>query len=285
MNIRKLLPALAVATAGSAQVASAGNILYNFDDGLVPAGASVHGVSSVTGTGGVGDSGVMRINDALNSQQGGFHISEFDGGVPALGFDVSFNARIGDSTCCTAGAAIRPADGFSLSYGAGIVGASVGEEGVVGELVFSFDTWDNNAGVELGGATPGIDVHYGGALIATQSMAEPTEGGRATSTPLITDPATGSDMTLYTGDEFVNVSITMDGGMIDLSYKDVLIFDDLVLPGYTPVAGNWLFGGRTGGANSAHHIDNLSISTTIPEPSGIALLGLGLTGLILRRRR
>ena len=46
---------------------------------------------------------------------------------------------------------------------------------------------------------------------------------------------------------------------------------------------NFGFSARVGGANMDLFIDNLVI-TTIPEPSGLALLGLGALGFFLRRR-
>ena len=46
----------------------------------------------------------------------------------------------------------------------------------------------------------------------------------------------------------------------------------------------WAFSARTGGATEDLIIDNLRI-VTVPEPSGLALVGLGLAGLVLRRRR
>ena len=49
-------------------------------------------------------------------------------------------------------------------------------------------------------------------------------------------------------------------------------------------AWNFGFSGRVGGANQDVFIDNLVI-TTIPEPSGLALLSLSAFGFLLRRRR
>ncbi|MFP6866007.1 MAG: PEP-CTERM sorting domain-containing protein, partial [Roseibacillus sp.] len=63
-------------------------------------------------------------------------------------------------------------------------------------------------------------------------------------------------------------------------------FVNVALP--AGVGGNdaWNFGfsGRVGGANQDVFIDNLVI-TTVPEPSALALLGLGAFGFFLRRRR
>ena len=44
-----------------------------------------------------------------------------------------------------------------------------------------------------------------------------------------------------------------------VSYKDRTVFDQAIE--YTPSPGQFVFGGRTGGANSNHHIDNISLVT------------------------
>ncbi|MBK1831930.1 PEP-CTERM sorting domain-containing protein [Verrucomicrobiaceae bacterium R5-34] len=45
------------------------------------------------------------------------------------------------------------------------------------------------------------------------------------------------------------------------------------------------FDGGTGGINSASTIDNVALTTIVPEPSSAALLGLGGLALIMRRRQ
>ena len=75
-------------------------------------------------------------------------------------------------------------------------------------------------------------------------------------------------------------------GTLDMSLGGTTLFDDLALPGMPPAAGDvFAFGGRTGGANEVVRIDNLSVSTVVPEPGTLGILGIGAMGLLARRRR
>src|SRR5439155_25146113 len=50
------------------------NYSFNFNDGLVPVGTAVYGNAYVTANGGVGDSGVLHLTDAVNGQASAFVI-------------------------------------------------------------------------------------------------------------------------------------------------------------------------------------------------------------------
>lgn len=254
---------------------------YDFNDGLVPAGTSVHGSAQVTATGGVGDSGVLRITENLNGQLGAFFIPEINSGNPVSAFEVTYKQRIGGGTCCDGGT--RTADGMSFSFGSDVAAGifSTAEDGTGSGIRVTFDTWDS------GGAdtAPAIDVVVGGTVVASQSMDGIRSGGRAPAGPFINDPATGQPMTLFTGDDFANVLIRLNtNNTLDVMYKDVLIFDGISVAGYVPQAGNFAFGARTGGANDNHFVDDLNVRI-IPEPATFALGVFGLGGLAMRRRR
>ena len=137
------------------------------------------------------------------------------------------------------------------------------EEGTGNGLIVSFDTWDNvSAAVDSAHA---IAVKVGGVLVATQSVGEPREGGRAPETSLITDPATGLPMTLYTGADFAPVVFRLNHDQtLDLWYKNVLIFNKVPVPGYTPQVGaNLLFAARTGEPTK---LISSTTSTSPPTP-------------------
>ena len=74
---------------------------------------------------------------------------------------------------------------------------------------------------------------------------------------------------------FVTTGLETDANFVDIGLPATVAGDD---------AFNFGFSARVGGANQDLFIDNLVI-TTIPEPSGLALLGLGALGFFLRRRR
>lgn len=153
-------------------------------------------------------------------------------------FDLDFKLRIGGGTS-------DPADGFSIYFGPDLGGAVFGEEGPEGApgLVISFDTFDNG-----GGEAPAIEVKYGGASIGRVRF---TAGN-------------------IQSDTFSNVSIKLkSNGTLDLSYKGAVVFSNLYIPGFTPGAGRFAFGARTGASFSNHWIDDLSITTTVAgAPTG-----------------
>jgi hypothetical protein len=270
-QLMMLILALAVVQVGYEKGYAAG-LDFDFETG-VPDGTAVYGNARV-------DEGILKLTDGLNSQQGSFVT---DPTLPSLlGFDATFQVRLADSTCCTSGADPRPADGFSFVVAPDIPDASFGEEGAGTGLIVAFDAWDN------GGAdtAPAIDVVWGGpgSVLDTVSMAEPREGGRDPVTEIPTDPVTAEPMTLstagYPAGEFVPVRIQLDpDGTVDVSYKGVLVLDEVAIPDFTSIAdARFGFGARTGGANQAHWVDDLEV-TLIPEPSSAmicSLLGLGL---------
>ena len=131
-------------------------------------------------------------------------------------------------------------------------------------LSFEVDTWmntDTEQGVNIAEFTGGSDNNLAfnnGSILADGT----TVSGTAT---LIWDPVNGASFTtngLLTDANFTNVATTFNA-------NDTL---------------NFGFSARVGGANETLLIDDLRIQT-VPEPSGVALLGLAGLGLIMRRRR
>ena len=95
--------------AAAALSAQAGTFTSDFNSGL-PAGTAVYGNAVVEATGGIGDSGVLKVTKAINSQSGSFVIEDIDAGNPIAGFDVTFKLLIGGGTA-------TPADGISFCFG------------------------------------------------------------------------------------------------------------------------------------------------------------------------
>jgi len=194
--------------------------------------------------------------------------------IPAIanssqGFTASWDYEIFDSV----GANV-PADGFSFNYGDFDMGArGQAEEGMIGfagnNISFEVDTWmnfDAEQGVNISGIVGGVDI--GNALGAFNNGPILNDGQRVTGSMTASyDAGAGTVSFVTTGLEtnadFVGIDLGGNSG------------DD---------AWNFGFSARVGGANQDLFIDNLVI-TTVPEPSGLALLGLGAFGFFLRRRR
>jgi len=223
----------------------------DFESGL-PAGTAVFGTAAVVG-------GVLQLTDNANGSQGVFVTDPLDAG-PVDSFIATFQARISDQTCCGEPPNPNgPADGFSLSFSNSIPSPPTDytqEDGLPVGLSVNFDTWDNGAA-----EAPAIDVKMNGTTISSFSIHP------------------------YTGPRFVDVAVQLDSdGTIDVSYDGQSIFSNVATGHVSTENGQFVFGARTGGANSKHLIDNLSIETNpIPEPSTIAL-GLLLGGGMMARR-
>ena len=168
-----------------------------------------------------------------------------------------------------------PADGFSFNYGnfnlneqgAAEEGMS-NRPGVTSNLSFEVDTWmngDGEQGVNISGVLGGIDP---GDLAFTNGIIL-NEGQR------LTGSMTASYDALAGTVSFVTTGLETDANFVDIGLPATVAGDD---------AFNFGFSARVGGANQDLFIDNLVI-TTVPEPSGLALLGLGALGFFLRRRR
>jgi hypothetical protein len=209
-------------------------IAFDFNDGAVPPGSVVVGSAAVDYSGGINDSGVLKLTVAENSLMGAF-LFDTPAGVSAIqDLIVTWKMRVGGGT-------EPPADGFSFVLGSDIQESAFGEEGAGSGLVVSFDTYDNG-----GGEAPAIDVRYGGTEAASRKL------------PI---------SVIRTGDQFVDVSLRIKrDGTLDLIYGDNAIYANLPLPDFKPFEpGRFAFGGRTGGLNDNHWVDDLRIAVnTLP---------------------
>ena len=215
----------------------AGVFSANFNDCLSlpcapPLGSAVFGTTVIEPTGGVGDSGVLKLTKALPSQQGSFVINDLDAGQPVNGFDLRFKLRMG-------GGGATPADGFSFSVAPNLPDGTWGEEGTGGGLSVVFDIYDNG-----GGEAPSIDIKWPGQTVLRTSLR-----------PI---------SFLRTTNEYVDVQIRLDpDGSLDVVYRGTPVYTDVLLAGFVPTASvRYGFGGRTGGAVEDQWIDDLQLTTT-----------------------
>lgn len=219
------------ATALAAWVhAQAGTFSTDFNAGLPP-GTSVYGTAVVDSSGGVGDSGVLKLTTALLSQQGSFLIADLDGGAPIASFVATFQMLIGGG---------NGADGVSFNFANDLPDDSFGEEGAGTGLSIAFDTFNNG-----NGEAPAIDVKSGGVTIASVK----------------------GILDLVRLNDFVDVSLSFSAdNKLDLTVNGYAVYSGLFVP-FIPTAGRFGLGARTGGLSDNHFVDNLTITTTTGLPA------------------
>lgn len=214
----------------------AGNFTANFNDGATPAGTTLYGnngdnASGVIETsGGVDNSGCLKLTKAVNGKTGSLIIEDLDGGNTVNSFTANFKVRIG-------GGSSPPADGFAFSFGPDVPNGTFGEAGGGTGLSVGIDIYNNPDDA------PAFKIYWGGAQVATTGILP------------LTDISTGANFV----DMMVRVNPT---GTLDVTYNGKAIFTNLVT-GFQPIqGGRFGFGARTGGLNTNQFIDDISINTT-----------------------
>jgi len=213
--------------------AQAGTFFTDFNSGQ-PAATSLYGTAFIDTSGGVGDSGVLKLTQAYAyGSQGSLIINDLDGGLSIGGFTATFKMLVGGG---------EQADGISFNFARDLPDDSFGEEGAGTGITISFDTFDNG-----GGEAPAIDAKSGGVTVASTKAI----GGVSV-----------SDV-FRTGD-FVDVLVRINSdGSLDLTVNGTIVYDKLPV-GFLASPGRFGFGARTGGFTDNHWVDNLSIMTTPP---------------------
>src|SRR6266480_705760 len=212
-----------------------------------PGGTTLNGSAVIETTGGVNNSGVLKLTKAVNGQSGSFVIDDLDAGAPVYGFDMTFKVRIG-------GGSSTPADGFSVNFAPDLSDTSIpSEEGSGTGLTFAFDIYNNVSltGVPESPPAPSIDVKVGGQTVGTRHQT-------------IASITTGSNF------EEVHMQVNLNGSL-NMTYKGAVLFTNFFLPNYQPIsAGFFAFGARTGGLNANQWVDDLQITTSTQPQIGIS---------------
>lgn len=205
-----------------------GTISENFDSGFAP-GVPL-GTAYLDSSGGVSDSGCLKLTDAALGQIGSFIFDELDGWSPITGFRASFKMKVGGGT---------GADGISFNFAGDYSWWMFGEEGDGSGLTISFDTYDNG-----NGEAPAIDIRYGWTTIFSQR----------------------GNLSLFRTGEFIPVIVNVDpDGSLDLTVNGQAVVKNLI-GAFQPTVGQFAFGARTGGLDDYHVIDDLEITTTTASP-------------------
>lgn len=226
-------------------------VSYNFNDGALPGDVLTYGAGLdqwgnnwwpyVSPNGGVGDSGVLQLTEAVNGQSGAVLIPDPHAGAPVYGVAARFDVRIGGGTEV-------PADGMSFNFGADLPDATAGEaeEGVGSGLRVCFDIYDNGAG-----EAPAITLKWGTTVVGEVKTAL-------------------SDIT--TGDVFADVIVRLTpDGLLDVAWNGKVLMYRAPVPGFGSIAGGRFgFYARTGGLNANQWVDNLRIYTYLTAPLRIS---------------
>ena len=207
----------------------------DLDDLITLGGVSVH------------DEGMIKVTENLGSQLGGFTVADFSNGASFTEFEVSFRTFIGEGTD-------RPADGLSLSIGSGMADAISEEGDPSAAFRFCIDTWDNG-----GAEAPSIDIFNGSELLIAQKF-----DGVGTSAEERFEKDDGEFLYLWDDEEWADVKVRVAGGFVTVEFRGYTVIDREPID-LEPIEGaDFLFGGRTGGANEKHYVDDLKITLLAP---------------------
>lgn len=233
-------------------------VIYDFNSGLNADELEIYGSAEVRDTGGVGNSGYLKITDGVGSELGAALLIERRD-IQQVTFE--FQARIGD----TSG---RPADGFSFNvaddmptgtYPQSEEGYAGGEANAPAGLVVSFDNW-SSGGSDLG---VGIEIKYQNQSRAFVATPEVTVGGAPTTN------AAGIP-SIHRGQDWFPVSVDLSiDGFATVIYDGVTIMDRVDVEWEGVLNAQAGFGGRTGGAWQSHWFDDVSINYLGPDVGDI----------------
>ncbi|MDG2126225.1 MAG: hypothetical protein P8J87_21160, partial [Verrucomicrobiales bacterium] len=247
-------------------------------------------------------SGYLKVTDNANSERSEIIFPDLENGLVAGSFVIEADLRVGGGTS-------DPADGFSFSLvresdpilaggnfaGTRDLGAgedNLPEEGTQTGVSVGFDEW-----VSGGSDIIGISVRVDGNVVTQQAF--PVKNGAVDDDQSLQTALPGFEgatgLFLWDtsfGDPVDNgveglgwarlkIELTTEK-LLTITFKDRVVYSE-PLADYLPFAGTFVFGGRTGGANAHHHIDNISIVTTPIEGcvlSGLSGDALGFTAQI-----
>ncbi len=248
-------------------------------------GVQFFGTSEWRENGGFNDTGYLSITDAANDQRGAIVFPDLAGGGSLTAFSIQADLRVGGGTG-------SPADGFSFNFarpgdpvlddGEGWAAsptneANLPEEGTTTGLGIGFDEWFSG-----GADVIGMSIRIDNELV--NQFPFPTQNGDVDdTTSLQTGPAGVFPDELQDLMGWAPLAIELCANNLTVTYKGVEVFNEPLE--YDPSPGRLVFGGRTGGSNAYHHIDNIVVRTgddvgagcTVVPPSYVA--GQGTIGV------
>ena len=278
--MRKVFAIMAVAVMASS--VSAQQVIIDFDGNALPDETVLIGSAEVRAEGG-DPGGYLKVTDAANGERSTIIFPDLTGDTPVTSLNIKADLRVGGGTD-------SPADGFSFNLarpddpvvtagdGNGFAAAPAGEqnlpeEGTQTGIGVGFDEWFSGDGDVIG-----LSVRVDNELVSQVEL--PTKNGALDD---ITSLQTGPNDDGINNLGWAPFEIDLNSaGQLKVSYKGNLYVDEQL--DVEPFAGRLVFAGRTGGANSAHHIDNLLLCVPEPGSSLMVLTGMGILYARLRRR-
>lgn len=267
MSPRAVFSALLGAILFASGSAASATVYFQDFNGFAD-GTTVLGDGSLMngGTASIQGNQLRLTQDNVSSNYNSFSVPGLLGS--SSGWSATFDITIIDSA-----GGNPPADGVSFNYGNAALGTlGSGENGmqfvgaVTENISYEIDTWRNfdaEQGVNIAEKVGGVnqpDLAFTNGPILNDGS---TVRGRVS---ISWDPTNGASFLttgLLTNANFNNVATTF-------APSDTHTF---------------ILSGRVGGANETLLIDNLTITTSVPEPTTTALLALGLLGAGFARKR
>ncbi|MDB6024822.1 MAG: hypothetical protein JWM68_1045, partial [Verrucomicrobiales bacterium] len=195
-------------------------------------GAQTFGDASMEKTGGIMNSGVLKLTSPRSDGNGTLILDELDPGKDVVSFSVKFRVAIGSTD--------RPAanDGISVNFSSDLP-KEIGSEGAGNGLTISFGSYLSAKDLPISA----IKIKYQGTNVV------------------------GSYFSLRTDTNFADVEIQLDAdGALTIIYNGATAYDHSRLFDYKPLAGRFGIGATTGSGAASHFIDDLWIRTQTEAP-------------------
>ncbi|MEZ6120760.1 MAG: hypothetical protein R3C28_29865 [Pirellulaceae bacterium] len=264
--------------AASSTVAQAEIFELDFETDPAALGVEFFGTAEWRDEDGFENTGYLKVTDAVNSERGAIVFPDLTDGTSLEAFSISALLRVGGGTD-------RPADGFSFNFarpgdpvlddGEGWASsptneANLPEEGTTTGVAIGFDEWFSG-----GSDVIGMSVRLDNQLV--NQFPFPVLNGEVDDTEsLQTGPAAVFDDELQELMGWAPLTIDLCANNLTVTYKGVEVFNEIVE--YDPSPGQLVFGGRTGGANAYHHIDNIVIKTDADVGAGCTVIPPSFVG-------
>jgi len=228
--------------------------------------------------------GFFSISEAAGSISTIAVLPDIDNGEFVKAFTMTMDLRMGNGTTD------RPADGISINFarsaGPGVAGdpmladleggsanasnaatSGAAETGTSTGVAISFDTWAGNSlpdGPDIEGVIVRVDNKTVGRFAMPTRHGAPDDISSLQTGPIGGSPeapdAERGDPTILS---WVPLEVSVNElGLLNVNYKNQPLVEDFE-SGFFPSPGQIILMGRTGGANEAHHVDNLKLVTEL----------------------